>query len=60
MKLDSLLSVGAHICWPGSECFRNATTRFVSGWAAPNFDLVVEAATAEDVQQTVRVNLLVV
>lgn len=60
MKLASLLSVGAQICWPGSECFRNATTRFVSGWAAPNFDLAVEVVTAEDVQNTVRVTLLVI
>ncbi|KAK4507273.1 hypothetical protein PRZ48_001008 [Zasmidium cellare] len=54
MKLASLLSVGAHICQPGSEGFKNAKRRFVSGWAAPAFDTVVEVATVEDVQNTVR------
>ncbi|KAF2173156.1 hypothetical protein M409DRAFT_62748 [Zasmidium cellare ATCC 36951] len=54
MKLASLLSVGAQICRPGSDCFSNATSRFVAGWAAPKFDMAVEVATQEDVQNTIR------
>lgn len=46
------LSPTAHIYYPGSEGYANATLRWGAG-QTPQYDLIVRVATEADVQKTV-------
>lgn len=51
-ELESPLSRGAKVYYPGSAGFSNATTRW-SAAIRPEFEVVVEVSTEEDVQHVV-------
>lgn len=51
-ELGSLLSPNASIFLPGSEGFVAATDRWCA-WKEPEFDVVVEVASEEDVSSSV-------
>lgn len=50
--LQPLLSKGAQVYYPESDGYTNATTRW-SAAIKPGLDVVVKAASEEDVQHTV-------
>lgn len=51
--LGPLLSAGASIYFPGSDGFDNATDRWQT-WKAPTLEVVVQVASEQDVEQTIK------
>jgi hypothetical protein len=53
-ELSTVLSNKGQICYPGSTCYANATTRWQTDWGIPHFDIIVRPTTHEDVKATIR------
>ncbi|CZT18387.1 related to oxidoreductase [Ramularia collo-cygni] len=54
-ELLASLSSPEQLCSPGSACYENATTRWLSDWGIPHFDIIVRPTTQEDVESAIRV-----